>query len=108
MSTSTYTNRVRRLAAASAMGALLAIGTAGAASAQTAPDQHAGGIAPNTDSRDVGGPVEVGGKTVTRGSGGLPVTGSDIAGLVALGAGAVAVGSTAVVASRRRATRATA
>ena len=52
--------------------------------------------------------TEVKGNVVTRDPGGLPVTGSDVIGLVVVGAAAVGVGSTAVVASRRRASRATA
>jgi LPXTG-motif cell wall-anchored protein len=95
--------RGRRLLAAGATSVLLALGTAGVASAQTAPDQHSGGVSPNDQSRDPG--VAVSGETVSRGSG-LPVTGSDVAGLLAVGAGAVAVGSAAVVASRRRASNA--
>jgi LPXTG-motif cell wall-anchored protein len=102
--TSSVTDQVRRLAAASAVGALLVIGTAGVASAQTAPDQHAGGVSPNNESVDPGSP-EVLGNTVTRGSGGggLPLTGSDVAGLVIVGAAAIGAGATAVAASRRRA-----
>lgn len=90
-------SKVRRFAAAGALTAGLAIGLgAGPASAG---DQHSGGVAPNTETRDKG--TEVGGVTVSRG-GGLPVTGSDVAGLVAIGAAAVAAGSGALVVSKRR------
>jgi hypothetical protein len=92
-------NRARRLTAAGATSLLLVLGAASTASAQTAPDQHSGGESPNEQTRDPG--TNVGGNTVTRG-GGLPVTGGDVAGALAMGMGAIAIGSTAVVASRRR------
>jgi LPXTG-motif cell wall-anchored protein len=75
---------------------LLGVGTAGA------QDQHSGGVSPNNQSRDPG--TEVLGNTVTRG-GGLPVTGSDVAGMVAIGAAAVAAGAGAVTVSKRRSAR---
>jgi LPXTG-motif cell wall-anchored protein len=90
---------VRRLAAAAAAGAVLVLG-AGTAGAQ---DQHSGGVSPNEESTDPGSPqADVGGTTVSR-DGGLPVTGGDAAGLAAIGVAAVAVGSGAVVVSKRRA-----
>lgn len=96
-------NRARRLAAASAASIVLVLGTAGVASAQGAPaDEHCCGTAPGDGGVDPG--AQVGGAGLTRGSS-LPITGSDVVGLLALGGGAVAVGSATVVASRRRATR---
>ena len=92
------TTRVRRIAGATAFSAVLLLGV-GSASAQ---DQHSGGVSPNNQSRDPG--TEVLGNTVTRG-GGLPVTGSDVAGMVAIGAVAVTAGAGAVTASKRRSTR---
>ena len=74
------------------------------ASARPPPsDQHSGGGSPNEEHRRIPGApqTEVGGATVSRG-GGLPVTGSDVAGLVAVGAAAIAVGSGAVAVSKRR------
>ena len=101
MSTFSYTTtttHLRRIAAASAFAAVLAIGaSAGPAVAQ---DQHTGGVSPNDESVDPGGP-QAEGTNASRG-GGLPVTGSDIAGLVALGATAVATGAGAVAISKRR------
>jgi LPXTG-motif cell wall-anchored protein len=96
VSSANHSTRLRRIAAASAFTAVLVLG-AGTASAQ---DQHSGGVSPNSGSRDPGG-TEVLGNTVTRG-GGLPVTGSDVAGMVALGAAAVAAGAGAVTVSKRR------
>lgn len=96
-------NRVRRLVVAGTMVVGLAIGT-GAASAAPAPDQHSGGETPTTAKVDPG--AEVLGNTQSRGGGALPLTGGDIAGLVAVGLGAAAVGSAAVVGSRRRASNA--
>jgi LPXTG-motif cell wall-anchored protein len=92
------TTRVRRIAGATAFSAVMLLGV-GSASAQ---DQHSGGVSPNNQSRDPG--TEVLGNTVTRG-GGLPVTGSDVAGMVAIGAVAVAAGAGAVTASKRRSAR---
>jgi len=86
----------RRLAAAGAFSAVLLLGV-GSAGAQ---DLHSGGVSPNTETRDPG-QTEVAGVSTTR-SAGLPVTGSDVAGLVAAGAAAIAVGSGAVVVSKRR------
>ncbi len=94
--TNLTTTGMRRIAAAGAFTAVLVLGV-GSASAQ---DQHSGGVAPNEESRDPG--TEVLGNTVTRG-GGLPVTGSDVAGMVAIGAAAVAAGAGAVTVSKRRA-----
>ncbi len=48
-----------------------------------------------------GGPVQVAGATQTR-TGGLAFTGGDIAGLVAAGTGAAAVGGVMIARSRRR------
>lgn len=67
-----------------------------------AEDQHSGGVSPNEESVDPGAGVpKVLERSVTRG-GGLPVTGSDVAGLVGLGALAVAGGSGALAVSKRR------
>ena len=98
MSASKMSNRARRFAAAGATSLLLVLGAATTASAQTA-DEHSGGGSPNTVVKDTG--IAVGGLTVSRG-GGLPVTGGDVAGAVAMGMGAIVIGATAVVASRRR------
>lgn len=105
MGASIEMKRVRRFVAAGAMVAGLTIGV-GAVSAASAQDQHSGGETPTTAKVDPGG--EVLGTTQTRGGGALPLTGGDIAGLVAVGLGAAAVGSAAVVGSRRRASNATA
>jgi LPXTG-motif cell wall-anchored protein len=87
----------RRLAAAGAFSAVLALGV-GTSGAQ---DLHSGGTSPNEETRDPGAPqTEVAGVSESRG--GLPVTGSDVAGLTAVGAAAIAVGAGAVVASKRR------
>lgn len=97
MSTSTTsTSMMRRIVAAGAFSAVLALGV-GTAAAQ---DQHSGGVSPNEEVKDTGVQTEVAGTTVSRG--GLPITGSDVAGLVAVGAAAIAVGSGAVVVSKRR------
>jgi LPXTG-motif cell wall-anchored protein len=98
-----FGNRARKMAAAGAIGVMLTIGSAGVAAAG---DDHSGGVSPTTGGVDPG--TEVKGNVVARDPGGLPVTGSDVIGLVVVGAAAVGVGSTAVVASRRRASRATA
>lgn len=92
---------VRRLVVAGACSAALVIGL-GAGPAM-AGDQHSGGESPNDLSVDPGDPGGLAGRSVEAGSGGLPVTGSDVAGMVALGAAAVAVGSGAIVVSKRRA-----
>lgn len=97
MATSTSsTGKLRRLAAAGAFSAvLLGVGTAGA------QDQHSGGVAPNQLTSDPGDPqVEVGGSTTSRG--GLPITGSDVAGLAAIGVVAITAGSGVMVLSKRR------
>lgn len=97
MSTSTSSSSsVRRIVAAGAFSAVLALGV-GTAAAQ---DQHSGGNSPNKEVKDPGVSTELDGTTASRG--GLPITGSDVAGLVAVGAAAIAVGSGAVVASKRR------
>ena len=88
---------MRRLVAAGAFSAVLALGV-GTAGAQ---DLHSGGVSPNDETADPGTPAEVGGAATSSG-GGLPVTGSDVAGLVAVGAAAIAVGSGAVAVSKRR------
>ena len=87
---------LRRIAAAGAFSAVLALGVGTAA----AGDQHSGGVSPTDVTKDPGAPTEVKGATVSRG--GLPVTGSDVAGLAAVGAAAIAVGSGAVAVSKRR------
>jgi LPXTG-motif cell wall-anchored protein len=101
---SSLSTAARRTLAASAFCSVLFAG-AGTASAQ---DEHSGGVSPNTETRDPG--TAVAGNTVTREAGaagnassGLPVTGSDIAGMTLLGSVAVAGGAGAVAISRRRA-----
>ena len=81
MSTSTSSTPIlRRLAAAGAFAAVLSLGVGSAA----AQDQHSGGVSPNSETHDPGDPkVEVNAGGASRG--GLPVTGSDVAGLTALG-----------------------
>jgi LPXTG-motif cell wall-anchored protein len=90
------TSTIRRLAGAAAFSAVLALGV-GTAGAQ---DLHSGGVSPNEESSDPGG-TSVAGTSTERG-GGLPVTGSDVAGLVVAGAAAIAVGTGAVAVSKRR------
>lgn len=99
MSTSTSsTTTARRIVAAGIVAAGLTLGV-GTAAAQ---DQHSGGISPNEEPTDQGiAPQEVVPVNVSRGD--LPVTGSDVAGLVVLGVVAVGGGSVALVASKRRA-----
>ena len=92
---------VRRLVVAGACSAALVIGL-GAGPAM-AGDQHSGGESPTDLSVDPGDPGGSSGRSVEPGSGSLPVTGSDVAGMVALGAAAVAVGSGTIVVSKRRA-----
>ncbi len=92
---------MRRLAVAGACSAALMVGLgAGPASAG---DLHSGGTSPNHAAADPGDPGDPAAISLETGSGGLPVTGSDVAGLVALGAAAVAVGSATVAVSKRRA-----
>ena len=92
---------IRRLVIAGACSAALLVGLGtGPASAE---DLHSGGTSPGDESVDPGDPVDTAGISLDAGSGGLPVTGSDVAGLVALGAAAVAVGSGTVAVSKRRA-----
>lgn len=93
----------RKIAAGGCM-AVLALGvSAGAAAAQ---DQHSGGVAPSNGSNDAGSPsaaaAPAAAAPAAAGGSALPVTGSDVAGLVLLGVGAVAVGSGAVAVSKRR------
>jgi LPXTG-motif cell wall-anchored protein len=96
--TTSTTPTLRRLAAAGAFAAVLSLGV-GTAAAQ---DQHSGGVSPNSETADPGDPkVEVSAGSVGRG--GLPITGSDVAGLTAVGLVAVAAGSGALVVSKRRA-----
>ena len=98
MLVSSSTSTLRRLIAASAFSAVLALG-AGTAAAQ---DDHSGGVSPSTASRDQGA-THAGAAGASRTSAsGLPVTGSDVAGLALVGAASVAVGTAAVVASKRR------
>ena len=88
--------RIVAVAGAAAFSAVLALGV-GTAGAQ---DLHSGGVSPNEESSDPGG-TSVAGTSTERG-GGLPVTGSDVAGLVVAGAAAIAVGTGAVAVSKRR------
>jgi LPXTG-motif cell wall-anchored protein len=99
MHTSTLsTATLRRLAAAGAFAAVLTLGVGSAA----AQDQHSGGVSPNQETADPGDPAaEVGAGSVERG--GLPITGSDVAGLAAVGVAVIAAGSGALVVSKRRA-----
>ena len=90
---------LRRVAAVGVFSAGLALGAASAG----AQDLHSGGVSPNVETRDAGAAqTEVLGATTSR-DGALPVTGSDAAGLAILGATAIAAGTGAVVASKRRA-----
>lgn len=92
---------IRRLVIAGACSAALLVGLGtGPASAE---DLHSGGTSPGDESVDPGDPGDTAAIPLETGSGGLPVTGSDVAGLVALGAAAVAVGSGTVAVSKRRA-----
>ena len=91
------TTTIRRLVAASAFSAVLALGVGTAA----AGDQHSGGVSPNDD-HEGSGCTDRGEGAPPSSRGGLPVTGSDVAGLVAVGAAAIAVGSGAVAVSKRR------
>ena len=94
--------RTLRLVAASLVALVSLTLLASAASAQTNETGPYGGTVPT-----VGGtstvpettPPTVLGRTETRG---LAVTGGDVLGLVAIGGGAVAVGSALVLAARRR------
>jgi len=95
---STSASTLRRLAAAAAFTAAVALG-AGTASAQ---DDHSGGVSPNTETRDLGAAQsDVQGVSTSR-DGGLPITGADVAGLAIVGAAAVAAGTGAVALSKRR------
>ena len=95
-----FPTSVRFVLAGGAFAAAVVLGT-GTASAQ---DDHSGGVSPISETRDGG--TAVAGNTLEReGSApaGLPVTGSDAAGLAAIGGAAAAVGVVAVnVANRRR------
>ena len=86
-------------------GALLVLSLPVAAGAQTAP-AYPGGNPPQVLSENLSRevPTRVLGESITRSSGGdtLPVTGGDIAGLVAVGAGAIATGTVLVRRSRTR------
>ena len=86
-------------------GAVLALSLPVAAAAQTAP-AYPGGNPPQVMSENLSRevPTRVLGESITRPSGGdtLPVTGGDIAGLVAVGAGAIVTGTVLVRRSRAR------
>lgn len=86
-------------------GAVLALSLPVAAGAQTVP-AYPGGNPPQVMSENLSRevPTRVLGESITRSSGGdtLPVTGGDIAGMVALGAGAIATGTVLVRRSRAR------
>jgi len=86
-------------------GAVVALSLPLGASAQTAPD-YPGGAPPQVlgESLTKEVPTQVLGESVSRGGPALPVTGADIAGLVALGAGAIATGTVLVRRSRVRST----
>ena len=88
-----------------AVGAALALSLPVAAGAQTVP-AYPGGNPPQVMSENLSRevPTRVLGESITRSSGGdtLPVTGGDIAGMVALGAGAIATGTVLVRRSRAR------
>lgn len=81
-------------------GAVLALSLPTAAVAQDYP----GGVAPQVKSetlaREV--PTKVLGESLSRDSDSLPVTGGDVAGLIALGLGAVGAGTVLVRRSRTR------
>ncbi len=89
-------SRVRHLVAAGAFGAVLVLG-AGTAAAQ---DEHSGGVGGVDVPTDPGVPGDPGGSGARSTS--LPITGSDVAGLVGIGAAAIAIGSGAVAVSKRR------
>lgn len=86
-------------------GALLALSLPMAAGAQTAPP-YPGGSPPQVMSENLSRevPTRVLGESVTRpsGDGALPVTGGDVVGLTALGAGAVVTGAFLVRRGRSR------
>ncbi|MGQ0433010.1 MAG: LPXTG cell wall anchor domain-containing protein [Microthrixaceae bacterium] len=107
MRTTTKKSRLVKFAVAGVTAAALTFAGATTASAE---DQHSGGTPPTNTSTDPG--ARVLGETLRQqpqaAPAALPITGSDLVGLAALGLGAVAVGSTVVVGSRRRAVRATA
>lgn len=100
MSTSTSsTTTARRIVAAGVVAAALTLGV-GTAAAQ---DQHSGGVSPNQVPADPGAPAQAEVIPANESRGGLPVTGSDVAGMVVVGAVAVAGGSVVLAASKRRA-----
>lgn len=86
-------------------GAVFALSLPVAAGAQPVPP-YPGGNAPRVMSENLSRevPTKVLGESVTRSGGGdtLPVTGGDIAGLVVVGAGAIATGTILVRRSRAR------
>jgi len=97
-------------------GVVVALGLPGAAGAQTAPD-YPGGPPPQVQGESLGRevptevlgesqgrqvPTEVRGESVSRGGQPLPVTGADVAGLVALGLGSIAAGAVLVRRGRAR------
>jgi LPXTG-motif cell wall-anchored protein len=99
MSTSTSsTTTARRIVAAGVVAAALTLGV-GTAAAQ---DQHSGGVSPNEETSDPGAAAEAQVLPANESRGGLPVTGSDVAGLAVAGAVAVAGGSAILAASKRR------
>ncbi len=95
------------LAGGLGLGILLAAG--GPAAAQTAPSTYGstgggtttGGATQTRPAPQASSATQVRGVTQTRGANQLPVTGSDVAGLAAVGAGLLAVGAVAVKSSRR-------
>jgi LPXTG-motif cell wall-anchored protein len=92
------TGRASRIGIAIGASAVMIGLGAGPVAAQ---DQHSGGVSPNQQVTDPGEPSAILGQSESRG-GGLPVTGSDVAGLAGIGAVAVAAGAGAVAASKRR------
>lgn len=83
-------------------GAVVALSLPAAAGAQTSPN-YPGGQPPQVMGEQLNrAPTQVLGESVTRGSQPLPVTGGDIAGMVALGLGAIGTGTLLVRRSRVR------
>lgn len=93
---------------AGAVTALWSVGFAGAASAQyVTPEPPAAGVSADVQTSPVDAGSAAGGgatQAATRSSGqGLPVTGGDVVGMTAMGAGAVMVGGILVAIRRRSA-----
>lgn len=93
--------RLVRYVAAGLLAMTLSLGVAATASAQ---DEHSGGNPPPNGPNDPN--ARVLGETLRQPQGSLPLTGGDLLGITAIGLGAVAVGTTVVVGSRRRAANA--